>query len=181
MGQPFVLLDRDGTIIQEKHYLSDPGQVELIEGAAEGLRQLADKGFGLVLITNQSGIGRGYFSERDLMRVHRRLTDLLMIEQVVLQGIYFCPHRPDEQCHCRKPADGMAQVAKRDLDIDFAQSYMVGDKICDIDFGRAVGAKTVLVSTGYGRETGKDQAAHPDFIISGLGELPVIIDDSLSA
>ncbi len=106
------LLDRDGTIIAERSYLSDPDQVELLPGTVEGLRRLQRMGCGLVVITNQSGIGRGYFTETQLARIHERMKALLAREQVRLDGIYICPHRPEEHCSCRKPEPGLVFAAR---------------------------------------------------------------------
>ena len=102
-----VLLDRDGTIIIDRHYLADPRGVELIEGAAEGLRRLAALGLGLVVVTNQSAIGRGRLDVEGLERIHRELSRLLADRGVRLDGIFWCPHRPEDDCDCRKPRSGM--------------------------------------------------------------------------
>ena len=118
----FVLLDRDGTLIVEKNYLSDPDQVELIPGAAAGLRRLAGCGLGLVVLTNQSGIGRGFFDEAKLAEIHQRLTGLLRTERVELDGIYFCPHHPDQACGCRKPQPELALRAAAELGFDAARA-----------------------------------------------------------
>ena len=149
----FVLLDRDGTLIVEKHYLSDPDAVELIEGAAEGLRRLADRDLGLVVVTNQSAIGRGYLDEDTLALIHARLLELLRAEGVTLDGIYFCPHHPDAGCECRKPRTGMALRAAGEHGFDPARSFVVGDAASDMELARGLGATGVLVRTGYGAET----------------------------
>ena len=114
----FVLLDRDGTLIVERNYLSDPDQVELIPGAAAGLRRLAARGLGLVLVTNQSGIGRGFFDAARLAEIHERLTALLRAERVELDGIYVCPHHPDQACDCRKPRPALVLRAAAELGFD---------------------------------------------------------------
>ena len=114
----FVVLDRDGTIIEERHYLSDPDQIKLIPGAAGALRALKKLGLGLVVVTNQSAVGRGFFSEARLTEIHRRLLQMLAAENVEVDGVYFCPHVPDDRCLCRKPQVGMVQKAAQELSFD---------------------------------------------------------------
>ncbi len=109
--KPFVLLDRDGTIIKECHYLSDPQQVELLAGVAAGLRRMQELGLGAIAITNQSGIGRGFFDEKRLGEIHQRMLELLAAENVFLEDIYFCPHTPADNCSCRKPLPGLVEQA----------------------------------------------------------------------
>jgi D-glycero-D-manno-heptose 1,7-bisphosphate phosphatase len=168
-SQPFILLDRDGTIIKEKHYLSDPDQVELLPGAAIALGQLRLLGFGLVVITNQSGIGRGYYSEDMLGKIHFRLKELLAAEGVALDAVYYCPHTPDANCNCRKPRIGLAEQAVNQFGFNLDNSFVVGDKNCDLELGQAVGATTFLVRTGYGCEVEGSCANHgADFIVDDL-------------
>src|ERR1700730_14469068 len=111
MPKRFVLLDRDGTLIKEKNYLRDPGQLELIQGAGAALKRLQNEGWGLCLVTNQSGIARGFFGLEQVRRVHQRLADKLAVFDVELDGIYICQHRPEDACHCRKPSPGMIEQA----------------------------------------------------------------------
>src|SRR5207245_3946349 len=110
----FVALDRDGTITVERNYLSDPDQVELLPGAADGLRKLRQLGLGLIVVTNQSAIGRGFFDATQLERIHERLTALLAAEEVALDGIFACPHLPEQNCRCRKPNTGLLDDAARE-------------------------------------------------------------------
>lgn len=154
MPRPAVLMDRDGTLIEERHYLHDPEEVALVEGAGPALRSLAAKGYALVVVTNQSGVARGFFDVAQVMEVHRRLEELLRAEEVRLDGLYLCPHHPDHDgpCACRKPAPGMGEQAARELGLDLARSWVIGDKASDVDFGRALGARSVLVLTGHGEE-----------------------------
>jgi D-glycero-D-manno-heptose 1,7-bisphosphate phosphatase len=149
-GRAAVLLDRDGTLIVDRDYLSDPAGVELLPGAAAGLRKLRDLGLALVVVTNQSGIGRGLFDEAALAAVHDRLTTLLAAEGVRLDGIYHCPHAPADDCACRKPRTELALRAARDLGLDLARAFVVGDKRADVELGRALGVPGILVRTGYG-------------------------------
>jgi D-glycero-D-manno-heptose 1,7-bisphosphate phosphatase len=147
-----ALLDRDGTLILERHYLSDPEGVELLPGAAEGLRRLRSLGFALVVVTNQSGLARGLFDAERLAQIHARLTFLLKQEGVILDGIYVCPHLPTDGCWCRKPRPGLVERAAARHGFDPAASIVIGDKACDVELGRAVGARSILVRTGYGAE-----------------------------
>ena len=166
----YVLLDRDGTIIRERHYLSDPDLVDLLPGAAAGMRLLQEAGLRLVVVTNQSGVGRGYFSQETLERIHDRLRELLAAEGVELDGIYTCPHTPDDRCDCRKPSTGMVDQASRDLGFDPHLAFLIGDNVADIELGRRVGARTLLVRTGYGAELADTEAVTPDYVVADLTE-----------
>lgn len=171
----FVVLDRDGTIIEERVYLSDPDQVKLIPGAAGALRDLKQLGLGLVVITNQSAIGRGFFDEDQLQLIHERLVRVLEAAEVRLDGLYFCPHKPEEECQCRKPKTGLLQKASEELRFDLEQSIVIGDKISDIEMGRRVNATTILVRTGYGAEVAAAHAVAVDYIVDDLpGAVEVI-------
>lgn len=174
-SRKFIILDRDGTIIVERNYLSDPAQVELLPRAAEGLRQLQKMGFGLVVVTNQSGIGRGYFTEAQLSRIHQRMSELLLAEEVILDGIYVCPHRPEERCSCRKPQPGLLLSAAADMAFEPSECFVIGDKPCDIDLGRRVGATTFLVRTGYGHQAALENTCHPDYIATDMAEVSCTI------
>lgn len=162
----FVVLDRDGTIIEERSYLADPGQVALIPGAAQALRNLRAMGLGLVVITNQSGVGRGYFDESRLAQIHRSLFQILQAEKIQMEGLYFCPHTPDDWCLCRKPQIGLMEKAAKELGFDPASSLVIGDKDSDIEMGRRVGATTFLVRTGYGAQF--EGAVGADFVVDDL-------------
>ena len=170
----FVVLDRDGTIIEEKNYLRSPDQVALLPQAAAGIRRLNELGFGVAVVTNQSGIGRGYFATSDVELVHVRMRDLLAERGAWLDGIYICPHTPDEHCDCRKPCTGMVEQAARELGFDPRRAFFAGDKACDIELGQAYGATTFLVQTGYGREQLRSGTAKPRFVVTGLEELAKI-------
>lgn len=175
MNKRFAILDRDGTIIVEKHYLSDPKLVELLPGAAEGLRALSEAGFGLIIVTNQSGIGRGYFSQDQLTAVNKKMCALLQEHGIPIAGIFYCPHTPDDACTCRKPLPGLILKAGEKLSFDPAKSYVIGDKPCDIELGQNVKAKTFLVRTGYGAQHEKEQKISPDFIVDDLREAARIL------
>ena len=146
-----VFLDRDGTIIEEKDYLSDPDHVVLFPGAAAALKRLQDAGFRLFIVTNQSGIGRGYYTLEDMHRVNGRLLEELGRDGVRIEKVYFAPEAPEEPSRGRKPSPQFLFDARDEFGIDLAQSYMIGDKLTDLECGRNARVKqSVLVRTGYG-------------------------------
>ncbi len=171
----FVLLDRDGTIVIEKNYLSNPEEVELIPGAAEALKRLRQMGLGLVIITNQSGIGRGYFDLVTLEKIHKKVTDLLAEKGVFLDDIYFCPHTPEDNCLCRKPKVEMVELAMKKHHFDPKLCFVVGDNRADIELGKNIGATTILVKTGYGNKLANNISVKPDYVINDLWKAPNII------
>jgi D-glycero-D-manno-heptose 1,7-bisphosphate phosphatase len=177
----YVVLDRDGTLIVERRYLADPAGVELIPGAAAALRRLAGLGLGLVVVTNQSGIARGFLDLARLEEIHARVEGLLAAEGVALDGIYVCPHHPDDACPCRKPGTALLLRAARELDFEPRQSFVVGDLASDVDLGRAVGATTLLVRTGYGAEQAASGRARPDHVVEDLVEAAATIERLLAA
>jgi D-glycero-alpha-D-manno-heptose 1-phosphate guanylyltransferase len=149
---PTVFLDRDGTINREVHHLSDPDQLELLPGAAEGLRALCEAGIPLVVVSNQSPIGRGIFTEDRLREINHRLAEMLASEGVKIAGWYWCPHAPWEGCACRKPAPGLFLKARDEMGVILKESWIIGDRLADLSAGRQVGARTILVGTGYGQK-----------------------------
>lgn len=140
-----VFLDRDGAIIHDRHYLSEPAGVELLPGAVEGLRLLRELGAQLVVVTNQSGVGRGYFSALEVERVNARMRELLTQAGADVDAIYVCVHAPQDGCDCRKPAPGMLHRAARELQLDLARSFMIGDRDSDRGAARAAGVSYVHV------------------------------------
>ena len=166
----FVVLDRDGTIIEERNYLSDPNKIKLLSGVPGALRNLRQAGFGLVVITNQSGIGRGYFTESKLHEINNKMAKLLENENVVFEGIYFCPHLPTDFCKCRKPQTALLEKAASDHNFDFQNCFVIGDKPSDIELGRRMGAATILVRTGYGDQVAKEGTANPSYTADNLIE-----------
>jgi D-glycero-D-manno-heptose 1,7-bisphosphate phosphatase len=156
-----ALIDRDGTIIVDKVYLRDPDGIEFTPGAIEGLRLLRDAGFALVLITNQSGIARGYFDAARLEQIHDRLKSMLAAEGLRLEAIYVCPHGPDDGCDCRKPAPGMVKSAMRDLGFGPGEAILIGDSDADMGAAAAAGVAGLRVaSPGKSAATG----ASADFL-----------------
>ena len=163
MGQRGVFLDRDGTINEEVEYLSNVDQLKLIDGATEAIRLLNNAGYKVVVITNQSGIARGYITEAQVKAIHTELEKMLQKENAHIDGIYYCPHHPEAEvdayrvdCDCRKPKPGMLMQAANDLGIDLKNSFIVGDKISDLGAGDAAGCRKILVRTGYGKEMEKE-------------------------
>lgn len=163
-----VILDRDGTVIEDRDYLSDPAGVKLLPGTAEGLRLLADSGYGLIVISNQSGVGRGYFTMREVEAVNGEIERQLAAHGIKLAGIYVCPHAPEDRCTCRKPATGLLVRAAGETGFDPSRSVVIGDKISDLEMGRAVGALTVLVQTGKGGAEAEKLTDQADIVASDL-------------
>jgi D-glycero-D-manno-heptose 1,7-bisphosphate phosphatase len=149
---PAVFIDRDGTLIVERNYLSDPDLVELEPHAIAGMKRLVELKIPLIVVTNQSGIGRGYFTIADAEAVNGRVAELLRQEGIEFDRWYICPHGPDSTCDCRKPATGMALAAKHDFDIDLARSVVIGDNKSDVELGVRMGGRGLLVLTGHGRK-----------------------------
>jgi D-glycero-D-manno-heptose 1,7-bisphosphate phosphatase len=150
--RPAVFVDRDGTIIREREYLADPAGVELLPGAAEGLAALTSAGFAVVIVTNQSGIARGYYDEAAYRAVQERVETELARRGAPVLASYHCPHHPDYTgpCDCRKPGDALFRLAAREHGLDLGASAFVGDRLRDVEPARSVGAVAVLVRTGYG-------------------------------
>jgi D-glycero-D-manno-heptose 1,7-bisphosphate phosphatase len=148
--QPAVFFDRDGTLIHEVHYCSSPSQVRAIDGASEALMKLSRAGFALVIVTNQSGIGRGYFTHEDYDRVHEEL--LWQLKPAEITASYYDESTPDRPSDRRKPSTKMLEEAAREHGLDLARSWMVGDKTSDIACGQKAGLRTVLVETGHGKD-----------------------------
>lgn len=150
--RPAVFLDRDGTINVEVNYLSDPGLALLETGVAAAIARLNQAGLPVVVVTNQSGIARGYYGEADLHAVNRRLAELLAAGGARVDAWYWCPHHPEVTgaCRCRKPGTAMFEQAAGELDLDLGRSWMVGDKPLDVAAGLAAGCRSILVTTGYG-------------------------------
>ncbi len=148
--RPAVFFDRDGTLIREVHFCSDASQVKVIPGAPEALLRLSAAGFALVIITNQSGIGRGYFTHDDYRLVHEEV--LWQLKPAEITAAYYDDSTPDNPSDRRKPSPRMVEEAARDHNLDLSRSYFVGDRRADIECGKNAGLRTVLVETGYGRD-----------------------------
>jgi D-glycero-D-manno-heptose 1,7-bisphosphate phosphatase len=172
MSRPAAFLDRDGTIIEERHYLADPDGVVLLPGAAEGLRALRGLGFALVIITNQSGIARGLYDQAAYRAVQARTEALLRAHGVRIDGTFLCPHHPDftGPCACRKPGVALFREAARTLDLDLGASIYVGDRVHDAAPAGTLGGRGFLVRTGHGVAPGETVPAGVE-IVADLREL----------
>jgi len=181
MGNKAVFLDRDGTINEEVGYVNHIDRFILLPRVGEAIHRLNQNGIKTVVITNQSGVARRYFPESLIHLVHQKMQDLLSKEGAYLDGIYYCPHHPDvgeppyrQKCQCRKPNTGLIEEAVKALRIDCSRSYMVGDRGKDIGFGHLIGAKSILVLTGYGRGDweyfGNRWEEKPDYVAQDLYE-----------
>jgi len=140
-----VFIDRDGTMAKDVPYCSCPEDFKLFPTTAKAIRRLNEHGFKVIVITNQSGISRGYFTEEILARIHKKMEDELAKEGARVDAIYYCPHHPDDNCECRKPKPKLLLQAAKDFDIDPQRSFVIGDLQMDIDLGKAVGCKTILI------------------------------------
>lgn len=174
-GRPFVLLDRDGTLIEERHYLRDVEAVRLLPNAVRGLRRFRELGLGLVVVTNQSGVARGYFDMKRVDEVHARVGELLAREGLHLDAIYVCPHLPDAGCACRKPMPGLGLQAAADLGIDLSRSFVVGDKPGDIAWGHRLGATPFLVRTGHGASVELARLPQPSWAVDDLSHAAELV------
>ena len=161
MANRAVFLDRDGTMAKDVHYCSRPEDFELFPNTAKAIKLLNDHSFKVIVVTNQSGIARGYFSEEMLAQIHEKMSKELAKKGGRVDAIYYCPHHPEANCDCRKPKPKLILQAVRDFDIDLKHSFVVGDLQIDVDLGRAVGCKTILVR-------GRDMSINPDAMVSDL-------------
>ena len=153
-AQRFVILDRDGVINHDSvTYIKTPEEWRPLEGSLKAIAALTDAGFLVAVITNQSGVGRGLLSEAMLQRIHAKMRSAVETAGGHIAGIYYCPHRPDEGCDCRKPATGLLDRLEEELRFPLAGTPLIGDKDSDLELARRVGARPILVRTGYGDET----------------------------
>ncbi|MEP6742255.1 MAG: HAD family hydrolase [bacterium] len=191
-----VFIDRDGTISEEVGYINHASRFRLFPYSAAALKQLHGDGFLAIVITNQAGVARGYFSEDMVQAVHARMTEELEASGVMLDAIYYCAHHPSVgdppyrlNCDCRKPKPGLLLRAARDFDIDLANSWMVGDRYSDIELAANAGVKSALVFSGYGRGEWEHQrdtwTIQPDLVaedlleaVSLIGSLDVVTSSS---
>lgn len=169
---PAVFLDRDGTVMRDADYCSDPKQVQIFAGVPEALRRLKANGFKLIIITNQSGIGRGLFSIDQYHAVEAEV--IRQLGDNLIDATYFCPDLPDRPSSCRKPAPGMILEAARDHHVDLTRSFLIGDKEIDAECGRHAGVRTIRVQTGFQRDTTGSIA---DWVAPNLVDATKIIVD----
>ncbi|MCI5188223.1 MAG: D-glycero-beta-D-manno-heptose 1,7-bisphosphate 7-phosphatase [Candidatus Electrothrix sp. AS4_5] len=180
-GQPAVFLDRDGTINEQMGYINHISRFILLPGAATAIRTLNEQNIPVVVVTNQSGLARGYFPPALLDAVHAQMERELAAQDAHIDGLYICPHHPEAKeeqfrkvCTCRKPQTGLLEQAAAELELDLTRSFMVGDRWSDLKCGNRVGATSVLVLTGYGQGDleyiGPEQEIQPDKIAEDLSE-----------
>lgn len=171
-----VFLDRDGVINQDPpHYAHRIDQLRLIDGSGSAIKRLNDQGFKVIVITNQSGIGRGYYTAEDMKKFNNAMIELLLETGASVDEIYYCPHHPEAKvekyrviCNCRKPKPGMLKEGGKKFNVDFSLSYLVGDKWSDIEAGRAAGCKTILVKTGHGLHEYMEKKGPVDYVAADL-------------
>lgn len=160
-----AFLDRDGTLIEEVNFLSKVDEMRVFPFTFEAVKLLKDAGFLVIVVTNQSGIGRGIYDEAAMHAIHEEMQ--LQLEGMI-DGFYFCPHLPCDGCSCRKPSLGMLESAAKDFSIDLSSSWMIGDKKIDVETGFNAGSRTALVMTGYGRSHANELDSMPDVLAENL-------------
>ena len=168
--RPAVFVDRDGTVNEHIEYLSDPAQFKEIPGSFAALKAIRDLGFRLIIVTNQPGIGLGYFSKEDFFVVNREMMRQASSIECFIDKVYFCPHSKGDSCRCRKPNPYFIERAVREMNVDISRSFVIGDMTSDIQLGKNAGCRTVLVKTGRGGEDGLFDVAS-DFVVSDLKEV----------
>jgi D-glycero-D-manno-heptose 1,7-bisphosphate phosphatase len=176
--RPAIFLDRDGTLIEEVNYLSRVEDLRLFPFSAEAVRRLKEAGFLIIVVTNQSGIGRGIYTEDDMHTIHDAIQKEL---NGAIDAFYFCPHLPCDGCECRKPKLGMIEAAQRDFQIEVEHSWMVGDKKIDVETGQFANIRTAFVLTGYGEQHRTLLTVQPTVISTNLDEAAAEIVRSSAA
>lgn len=174
-ASPAAFLDRDGTLIVEHGFLADPDGVQPLPDAIDAVRRLNNWGYRVIGVSNQSGVARGYFGEDVVRAVNQRILELFAAGGARIDAIYYCPHYPQPgtpECDCRKPKRGLIDRAMRDFDIVLDKSFVVGDRLCDVQLGFAVGVPGILTLTGYGREeiASWDHGRRPDYVAESLAD-----------
>ena len=165
-----VFLDKDGTLIKDVPYNVNPDLIEFEDDAFESLRNLQDRGYKLIIISNQPGVALGYFKEEELKKVEEKITDLLGKNQVKLDGFYYCPHSENDICDCRKPKPGLLLNAAKDHDVDLSKSWMIGDILNDVEAGNRSGCKSILIDNGNETEWIMSSLRKPSFTARNLKE-----------
>jgi D-glycero-D-manno-heptose 1,7-bisphosphate phosphatase len=185
MKRPAVFLDKDGTLVEDIPYRADPSCIRFFPDVFAGLRLLQQSGYALVIVTNQSGVALGYFSEQALACMRESLSATLLDADVLLDGFYYCPHHPEGiveryavQCHCRKPKPGLLTRAASDLHLDMTRSWMIGDILHDVEAGRWAGCRTVLLDNGHETEWDLTEQRWPDYVASTLLQAAQLITSS---
>ena len=172
-----VFLDRDGTIIEDTGYLDECSKIRFLPRVSEAIKLLNENGFKVIIITNQSGVARGYFTEEALQEINRYIQESLAERRAIIDGIYYCPHHMEgiieeyrKECYCRKPDPGMIEEAAREFGIDLSQSFVIGDKISDIEAGHRAGCKAILLGGEDSLKNEKEIALLSEHIASDLCE-----------
>lgn len=172
-----VFLDRDGTIIEDLDYLNSPKQIKFIPGAIEAIKKLTSAGYKIIIISNQSAVARGLLTEDMLQTIDKIIHKTVLHGGGHIDGSYYCPHHPEhgiypykQECECRKPHSGLIKRAAREHALDLSASFLVGDKVSDIETGKRVGIKTVFVLTGHGREEQSLLKEAPEQVANDLPE-----------
>jgi histidinol-phosphate phosphatase family protein len=183
MPSKVAFLDRDGTIIEDKDFIKSPDEIEFVPGSLEAIKMLRSLRYRIVVISNQSGIGKKILTEKMVNDVNQSFLRQLEEQSAPVDALYFCPHHPDDDCGCRKPKTGMIEQAVKELRLDLEDAVVVGDKLADVKLGKKIGATTVLVLTGYGREMldklkDSNPDEKPDFVAENLLSAASWIRDS---
>jgi len=166
--QRAVFLDRDGVLMEDSNYVGELERVVIIEAAYTALKRLQDAGYKLLVVTNQSGVARGFFTRQHVEIVHDHLNKQFAAHGVRIDRYYVCPHHPDEQCDCRKPSPKSLREAAQEFHLDLARCYMIGDRASDIQTGRNAGVTTILVLTGAGRDTLTEGKVKADYVAADI-------------
>jgi len=184
--RPAVFLDRDGVILEESGHPGDPDRAVMVPGAAEAVRRLHEAGLLVIVVTNQSGVARGEYPESAVDAVHRRIDELLAAEGARVDAFYYCPHHPTEgkapyrvACDCRKPRPGMLLRAADDWGIDLSASFLIGDKLSDLEAGASVGCRTILVETGHGKGQAQELDGTPLKLLATCPSLREAVEEVL--
>jgi len=176
-----VFIDRDGTINVNVGYIDNPDKFQMYPGIAKGIKLLQDNGFKIIVITNQSGISRGFFTEETLKKIHERMMKELSKKDASIDGLYFCPHHPKDNCNCRKPKTEMFEKAIKKHDVDVSKSFVIGDRMLDVEVGHRIGCKTVLIPERKEmvEKEREESLVEPDYICDDfyLGVLWILEED----
>jgi D-glycero-D-manno-heptose 1,7-bisphosphate phosphatase len=175
--KPAIFLDRDGVINKDIRgkYITDKKQIKIYKTAIEGLKKIEQKKYHLIIITNQSAIQRGFITDKESREINLKIREILNSKGIILSAIYYCPHKPEDKCPCRKPKLGLLEEAKKDFKIDMSNSYMIGDKESDMKFAKAAKLKSIFVLTGQGKDQLKRKEIRYNYKIRDLRSLKKIL------
>jgi histidinol-phosphate phosphatase family protein len=163
-----VFIDRDGTIARDVNYCRHPDDFEILPGVCEGIRLLNENKFLTIVITNQSGLARAYFTEEILENIHNKMRSCLAMEGAHIDAIYYCPHHPDSGCDCRKPSAKLAYKAISDFEVSCEHSYVIGDRLMDVQLARNIGCKAIMIDNERGRKELTGHNIQPDYIATDM-------------